>query len=158
MALLRAALSRRLVFAGAALALLTTGPAAAQTKRASVTDVQAVFLFNFAQFVDWPPEAFSDPQAPLVIGILGQDPFGSFLDETVRGESVRGRPFEIRRYRRLEEVKDCHVLFIAGPRRIGCRRSLPRSRTVRFSPSATAMTLPGRAGSFDSYSTRARSA
>jgi len=113
MALLRAALSRRLLFIGAGLALLMTGPAAAQTKRASVTDVQAVFLFNFAQFVDWPPEAFSDPQAPLVIGILGQDPFGSFLDETVRGESVRGRPFEIRRYRRLEEVKDCHVLFIS---------------------------------------------
>lgn len=45
--------------------------------------VKAVFLFNFAQFVTWPSQP---ADAPLVIGILGDDPFGSYLDETVRGE------------------------------------------------------------------------
>ena len=39
-------------------------------------DVKAVFLFNFSQFVDWPTPALADPQAPLVIGVLGNDPFG----------------------------------------------------------------------------------
>lgn len=97
----------------AGLVFLLPQPATAQTVRASASEVQAVFLFNFAQFVDWPAEAFPDPQAPLVIGILGKDPFGNFLDETVRGEIIRGRTFRIDRYRRLDEVRDCHILFIS---------------------------------------------
>lgn len=106
-------MSHRLVCLSAGLALLMAGPAAAQARRASVSEVQAVFLFNFAQFVDWPADAFADSQAPLVIGILGKDPFGSLLDQTVRGETVRGRSFRIDRYRRVDEVKDCHILFIS---------------------------------------------
>ena len=97
----------------AAALLLVSGPAAAQAVRAAASQVEAVFLFNFAQFVAWPAEAFADSQAPLVIGILGEDPFGVFLDETVRGDTVRGRPFEIRRYTGIEEIKDCHILFIS---------------------------------------------
>lgn len=76
-------------------------------------EVKAVFLFNFTQFVDWPPAAFPDAQAPLTIGVLGDDPFGDFLDETVRGEKSNSRPIVIRRYRRVEEVGPCHVLFIS---------------------------------------------
>jgi hypothetical protein len=75
--------------------------------------VKAVFLFNFAQFVEWPPAAFPDPQAPLVIGVLGQDPFGAFLDETVRDEMIGRRPLVVRRYRRAEEIDHCHILFIS---------------------------------------------
>lgn len=97
----------------AGLALLVARPAPAQTVRASASEVQAVFLFNFAQFVDWPAEAFADPKEPLVIGILGKDPFGAFLDETVRGEVIRGRAFRIERYNRLAEVEGCHILFIS---------------------------------------------
>lgn len=75
--------------------------------------LKAVFLFNFAQFVDWPPEAFPEAQTPLVIGVLGQDPFGTYLDETVRGEKVNHRPLAVQRYRRAEDVKACHILFIS---------------------------------------------
>ena len=85
----------------------------AQTARASEYRLKAVFLFNFAQFVDWPPEAFPDSQAPLVIGVLGDDPFGGFLDETVRGEHLGGRPFEIRRSQSVDEIKPCLLLFIS---------------------------------------------
>ena len=67
-----------------------------EAARASEYQVKAVFLFNFAQFVDWPASAFPDATAPLVIGVLGDDPFGPYLDETVRGETVRGRPLETR--------------------------------------------------------------
>ena len=41
-------------------------------------------MFNFAQFVDWPQESFPEAQMPLVIGVLGEDPFGTYLDEIVR--------------------------------------------------------------------------
>jgi hypothetical protein len=70
-------------------------------------------LFNFAQFVDWPPKAFPEAQTPLVIGILGEDLFGSYLDETVRGEKVNDRPLVVQRYHRIGEIKTCHVLFIS---------------------------------------------
>ena len=76
--------------------------------------VKAVFLYNFAQFVEWPANAFEGPDSPLVIGVLGLDPFGSFLDETVRGERVNGRPLVVRRYRSVSEIERCHILFISG--------------------------------------------
>jgi len=84
-----------------------------QSPRASEYQVKAVFLFNFAQFVEWPTVATPDPQLPVIIGILGEDPLGTFLDETVRGERLGLRPFEIRRYRDLTDIKACNILFIS---------------------------------------------
>ena len=74
--------------------------------------VKAVFLFNFAQFVEWPARAFTDTQAPFVIGVLGKDPFGPQLDAVVRGETVNNRPLLIERYRNIAEVRSCNILFI----------------------------------------------
>jgi len=70
-----------------------------------------MFLFNFAHFVTWPSQKSSD--APLVIGISGDDPFGSYLDETVRGEKVINRPLVIQRFGRSTELTNCNILFIS---------------------------------------------
>jgi hypothetical protein len=75
-------------------------------------EVKAVFLFNFSQFVSWPPQAFGTADAPMVIAVLGSDPFGHELDAVVRGERLGAHPLEVRRYRDVSEVKDCHILFI----------------------------------------------
>lgn len=100
--------------------LLVAGPGlAAQGVRASEYQVKAVFLFNFAQFVDWPAAAFPDSVTPLVIGILGDDPFGGVLDQTVRDERLGARAFRVRRYQSVDEITTCHILFISraeGPR------------------------------------------
>jgi len=96
--------------------LLLAGPGlAAQNARASEYQLKAVFLFNFAQFVDWPADAFPDADTPVVIGILGDDPFEGLLDQTVRDERLRGHPFQVRRYQSVDEVKTCHILFIRRP-------------------------------------------
>jgi hypothetical protein len=87
--------------------------APAETTPPPEYQLKAVFLFNFAQFVEWPPEAFPEAQTPLVIGVLGEDPFGAYLDETVRGETVNNRSLVVHRYRRVEEIETCHVLFIS---------------------------------------------
>lgn len=87
--------------------------APAQSSAPSEYQLKAVFLFNFTQFVKWPPATFAAPDAPLVIGVLGPDPFGLFLDETVRGERIDGHPLEVRRYRGVAEIGACHVLFVA---------------------------------------------
>jgi hypothetical protein len=87
--------------------------ASAQTGPSREYQVKAVFLFNFAQFVEWPATAFASPNSPIIIGVLGEDPFGAYLDETVRGEKVDNRPVEVQRYGRVEEIKTCHILFIS---------------------------------------------
>ena len=96
----------------AALLLVCAARLGAQGARASEAQVKAVFLFNFAQFVEWPARAFPDPQAPFVIGVVGKDPFGPDLDAVVRGETIDHRPLVIERYRNIGEVHNCNILFI----------------------------------------------
>lgn len=74
--------------------------------------VKAVFLFHFAQFVEWPEGSFSNADDPLVIGVLGEDPFGQYLDEVVSGESIKGHPLLVKRFDRLEDIGACHILFV----------------------------------------------
>lgn len=88
------------------------------------TQVEAVYLFNFSQFVEWPPESFPEGRSPLVIGVLGNDPFGQTLDEVVQGESVNGRALAVQRFQRIEDVADCHILFISRSERDQLRQIL----------------------------------
>ena len=74
--------------------------------------VQAVFLFNFSRFVEWPAQAFAAPNDPFVIGIVGSDPFGARLDEAVHNEQINGHPLTVRRYRSVSDVDNCQILFI----------------------------------------------
>jgi hypothetical protein len=75
--------------------------------------IKAVFLYNFAQFVEWPERAFLASGPELVIGVLGDDPFGPYLDETVRGEKVANHPLTVNRYQKVSDIRTCHVLFIS---------------------------------------------
>jgi hypothetical protein len=75
--------------------------------------VKAAFLFNFTQFIEWPSHAFRTPDAPLIIGVLGNDPFGPYLDEMVAGEAAGGHPLIVQRFDRVADVKGCHILFIS---------------------------------------------
>jgi hypothetical protein len=101
----------------AALTLLTstacTQHATAQTISRE-TQLKAVLLYNLTQFVEWPGSAFSGSNAPLVIGILGQDAFGRVLDDTVRGEKYNSRPIVVRRCLKVEEAIGCQILFISS--------------------------------------------
>jgi hypothetical protein len=108
---------RRLLFAASLLAGAPGLPGwglAAQTPASREYQIKAAFLFNFGQFVTWGPGAFPDADAPFVIGVLGDDPFGPTLDALVAGETVQGRRAEIARYRGVEEVGACQVLFISS--------------------------------------------
>jgi hypothetical protein len=76
--------------------------------------VKAVFLFNFAQFVEWPPASFANAGDPIVVGVLGNDPFGSMLDEAVRGEEAQGRRIVVRRFNDVEAASHAQILFISS--------------------------------------------
>lgn len=75
--------------------------------------VKAAYLYNFAKFVEWPPEAFASGSSVLVIGILGLNPFGRELAGIVEGKTVSGRKIVTREIERLEETHSCHILFIS---------------------------------------------
>ncbi len=75
------------------------------------SQVKAVFLLNFTRFIEWPSTAFESPDSPFAICILGEDPFGSTLDQVVSGEVVNGRRVVVQRIKRVPEPRTCHVLF-----------------------------------------------
>jgi hypothetical protein len=83
----------------------------------TTSEIEAVFLFNFSQFVDWPSQVFAEPDSPIVISVLGSDPFGTTLDEVVRGEVVKGRSLIVRRFQRVEQLTDTQILFISRSER-----------------------------------------
>ena len=75
--------------------------------------LKSVFLYQFCRFMEWPSSAFSSPNDPLIIGVIGEDPFGSLLREAVEGETYHGRPIRIEHYRTAQDIKRCHLLFVS---------------------------------------------
>lgn len=94
--------------------LFSTQSLHAQTNVSKEYRIKAVFLFNFTRFVEWPAAAFTTPTSPFVIGILGDDPFGNAIDETIQNEKVGGHPLVVQRYKDLRDLKNCHILFLNG--------------------------------------------
>lgn len=103
----------------AGLALLTAAvtflPGRVRAQSVSLTEysAKAALLFNIAKYADWPAAAFSRPDSPIVIGVLGDDPFGEVLDRVVRGRLVNGRPFVVRRAGGIADLKGAHLVFVS---------------------------------------------
>jgi hypothetical protein len=104
---------RTVLLAAGILSLQVAPEGLAQTPAANEFQVEAVFLFNFTQFVIWPSTAFTDATDPFVICLLGEDRFGAYLDDTIRGERIAQRSMVVKRYRRLDDIDVCHILFIS---------------------------------------------
>ena len=78
--------------------------------------IKAAILFNFVKSIEWPAEAFGDNRATLILGVLGEDPFGPALG-SVDGRTVQGRTMVVRRFATLEELELCQVLFVSSSER-----------------------------------------
>jgi len=87
--------------------------ASAQAAPAAEYRVKAAFLLNFLHFVEWPPETFANANAPIVICVIGDDPFGDALEQTVEGEAVGQRRIVVRRARTIAEVPPSQLVFIS---------------------------------------------
>jgi len=74
---------------------------------------KAAFLVNFAKFIKWPPTAFESASAPIVIGVLGSDPFGPALDAALERQQIGGRRLVAKRFRTLKDLGRCHLLFVS---------------------------------------------
>lgn len=106
--------SRRWVLLAIA-ALLAAPHALSQAPPLNEYQVKAVFLYNFARFVEWPAAALDRGGDTFVIGILGEDPFGAALESTVRGEVIHDRRLVVRHFSSAGEAASGHIVFIGSP-------------------------------------------
>jgi hypothetical protein len=102
---------------GMTLNLTSTAGAQAGDADSSEYLIKAGFIYNFAKFVQWPSATFSQPDSPIVIGVLGTDPFGNVLDRIVEDKKIGTRGFVVKRYKwgkDLKDLKDCKILFVSA--------------------------------------------
>jgi hypothetical protein len=105
--------------------------------------IKAGFIYNFAKFVEWPAATFSQPDSPIVIGVLGTDPFGSVLDRIVEDKKIGPRGFVVKRYKwgkDLKDLKDCKILFVSASEKVHIDEIL---QSVKGQPILTVGETPG---------------
>lgn len=103
---------------------------------ASPNKVKAAFLRNFTHYVSWPAAAFVDERARWRICVLGTDPFGEILDQTLTGRVEQGRAFQTLRAATLNDMPNCQIVFIAykdGARRRAALAELKKSPVLTVS-------------------------
>jgi len=74
--------------------------------------VKAAFLYNFTKFVEWPPASFADETSPIVIGVLGRNPFGDELEKIVKDRTVNHRTILVKLIHTADEVSTVQLLFV----------------------------------------------
>ncbi len=118
-----------------ALAALFPATAGAQDDAAVLERrVKGALLYRFIAYVDWPDSAFSRPDAPFVIGLLGAEPLAAELDAFLAGRTAEKRPIVLRRVRATENLKDVNLLFVG-------RSEMPQlERAMRSAGSALVIT------------------
>jgi len=84
--------------------------------RANVTDeyrLKAAFLYQFTKYVAWP----SEPDGPISICVLGDDPFGATLDATLADKTAAGQSLVARRIGSASAGASCRILFVSRSER-----------------------------------------
>jgi hypothetical protein len=90
----------------------------AQATQPSEYQLKAAFLYHFAQLVTWPSDAFLESGSPMIIAVLGENPFGTQLEEAVRGKNINGHPLTVKAVQTVAQLTNsCHVLFISTSER-----------------------------------------
>ena len=76
--------------------------------------MKALFLFNFAKYVDWPADAFSNSTAAIVIDVVGEDGFSDEFKRITGDRTVNGRKVVVRQAEDGADLKECQILFICA--------------------------------------------
>ena len=88
--------------------------------------IKAGFVYNFAKLTEWPAGSFAQPESPIVIGILGRDPFGATIDHVVDNKQINGRGVVVKRLKWGDSLKErqyrlwmndllqCNILFVSS--------------------------------------------
>lgn len=96
--------------------------------------VKAGYLYNFSKYVAWPEDAFPAPGAPLLICIVGEDPFAGKLDHAVAGRTAGdGRRLQVKRISSTEPeaLRECQMAFVSKSEK---RRAEEIIKAIRGAP------------------------
>ena len=104
--------------------------------------IKAAFLLNFARYIEWPGPAFPTGDSPLMLCVLGPNPFGTALTRTAEGERVQGHPIVVQSVAELQQVARCHLLFISESARGRAASVIAHVESV-VTPTATVGEFPG---------------
>jgi hypothetical protein len=99
------------------LLLIASPKAFSQKEEGAEYPVKLAFLYNFTKFVEWPPDSYSAPSAPLLICIVGHDPFNQILEAELRTKNVAGRPVEVRSLKPNDKLSLCQIVFVPATER-----------------------------------------
>lgn len=86
-------------------------PGSRTTEEEREYQIKAAFLLNFIRYTTWPESAFEGPNDPLVLLVVGDDPFGKTLDETFKDEKVGNHRVVVRRVGQVPEAPAGHLVF-----------------------------------------------
>ena len=92
---------------------LTQTAKSAEPNRPTEYQIKAAFLYNFAKYVEWPPKVFAAADSPIVVGILGKDPFGAGF-EKIGIRQVGSHPLLVRQIQKPGDIAGCHMLFVGN--------------------------------------------
>lgn len=88
--------------------------------------IKAMFLCNFLRFVECSVWKDTNDNEPIVIGILGDNPFGDSLT-LIANKKVRNRKLTIKCLGRFKKIKDkdklkeCQLLFISSSEKLNLK-------------------------------------
>ena len=102
--------------------------------------LKAAYLFHFLQFAEWPDSVFENEKSPIILAVLGKDPFGKILDETVMSEKIGDHPIIIKRFQSFNQLGFCHVLYISSSEKYTFRNIL---KHIGVSPVLTISDIDG---------------
>jgi hypothetical protein len=99
--------------------LLVPAPGTARADGPASREYQlkAAFIYNFAQFVEWPASAFANPNAPFVIGVVGDSSLSATLEQAVKGKTAGKREIAIKSFSNVDSVQHCNILFVSASER-----------------------------------------
>ena len=98
------------------LSLVAAAPSRAQNTDSSDSSeylIKAGFTYNFAKLMEWPSGAFAQSDSPIVIGVLGTDPFNGTLDQVLKGKQANCRAFEVKHLKWGADLRGCNILFVS---------------------------------------------
>jgi hypothetical protein len=90
--------------------------------------VKAAFLYKFLAYIEWPGAAFPDPDAPIVVGTVGDDDIAAELADVVNGRLVDGRRVVIRKLADRSLLAGVHLLFVGSAARDRATQWLAEAR------------------------------
>lgn len=102
-----------LLFAASTLAATAPAPAP-PTAIPLEAQVKAAFLPKFAAYVTWPAGALGGPEDPVLLCVIGLDPFGRNLDDAVAHQHIDQHAILVRRMESIATADHCNIAFLGG--------------------------------------------